>query len=655
MIIKCVNVKNFRCILDATLECDMLTALVGPNGAGKSTFLRAIELFYAGNPTFWPEDFYAEDVNQDIEISVTFADLDDEEQGHFGIYVENGTLTVSRVLSLSGGRASIKYHGSLLQNPDFIPVRAAGGAREVTAAYNQLRQNPAYADLPAVRSRDAALESLRTWESAHLDRCVRRRDEGQFFGFTEVAQGYLGRYTRYIPVPAVRDAAEDAAESRGAPITQIMDLVVRSVLAQREDVVRLKTETQARYNEILDPERLVELASLETRLSATLATYVPDAAVDLSWEGAKPIEVPLPTARVKLVEDGFPSTVERTGHGLQRAFILTLLQHLVVAVAPATATQAGAGQDVAPQPPVRVPNLILGIEEPELYQHPNRQRHLARILLALSSGGIPGVAGQTQILYGTHSPLFVGIDRFDQVRLLRKVPNGEGRPKVARLTRTSLDDVARALWEACGRQGGQFTASTLRPRLQTIMTPWMNEGFFAGVVALVEGEDDRAAVLGFASAAGHDFESLGISVIPCLGKSNLDRPLLIFRSFGIPVYVIWDSDEGGRDADPAENRYLLRLVGAAGEDWPCSVQDTFACFQTKLEDALRSEVGEGTFTELLDQARTELGIRSNSQAIKNPSVISRVVSRARAQGHTSQTLETIVQRIVQLRRPQVAG
>ena len=44
-----------------------------------------------------------------------------------------------------------------------------------------------------------------------------------------------------------------------------------------------------------------------------------------------------------------------------------------------------AGEDA------QMPGLILGIEEPELYQHPSRQRHLARILWGLSQGEIPGV------------------------------------------------------------------------------------------------------------------------------------------------------------------------------------------------------------------------------------------------------------------------
>jgi predicted ATP-dependent endonuclease of OLD family len=53
------------------------------------------------------------------------------------------------------------------------------------------------------------------------------------------------------------------------------------------------------------------------------------------------------------------------------------------------------------------------------------------------------------------------------------------------------------------------------------MTPWTNEGFFANVVVLVEGEDDRAAILGMAKAMGYEFESMDIAVIPCMGKKNL--------------------------------------------------------------------------------------------------------------------------------------
>ena len=144
---------------------------------------------------------------------------------------------------------------------------------------------------------------------------------------------------------------------------------------------------------------------------------------------------------------------------------------------------------------LELPTLILAIEEPELYQHPARQRHFANVLLKLAGDKIVGVARRTQVLYCTHSPLFVGLDRFDEIRLLRKISSEEiNRPKMTKVSSATLTQVAEKIWEAWGRPSSRFTADTLRPRLHSILTPWMNEGFFADVVVLVEGEDDRVAI-----------------------------------------------------------------------------------------------------------------------------------------------------------------
>ena len=216
-----------------------------------------------------------------------------------------------------------------------------------------------------------------------------------------------------------------------------------------------------------------------------------------------------------------------------------MLQHLVAAKGVETQTEerGSSGGEIPEQGETQLPGLVLAIEEPELYQHPSRQRHMATVLLKLSQGTIPGVAKRTQVIYSTHSPLFVGLDRFEQIRLLRKVDDVAGKPRVTKAIKAELDAVANEIWVAGGSQGSKYTADSLRPRLQAVMTPWVNEGFFADVAVLVEGEDDRAAILGVAASMGHNFDSDGISVIPCIGKNNLDRPLVIFRCLGIPVYV----------------------------------------------------------------------------------------------------------------------
>jgi putative ATP-dependent endonuclease of OLD family len=654
MIIKSVHVENFRCIRKETLHCERLTALVGANGTGKSSFLRALQLFYTAGARYTEQDFYGGDTEKPIIIRVTFTSLADEEQELFDKYVVNGELTVEKELTWPLGRGSQKYYGASMRNPDFQPIRSAPNATEMRRLYQGLQGQEKYASLPKWTKKDDAPPVLETWENQHPDQCSMGRDDGQFFGFKEVGRAHLERFTRFLFIPAVRDASEDAAEGRGTVLSDLMDLVVRSTLAERKEIQELHKDTQERYKEIMDPANLSELSTLQTNLSETLSTYVPDASVNLDWITDQQIDIPLPRANVRLVEDGYPSPVARAGHGLQRAFILTMLQHLAKAQAPSLVppkdkTTPNEGNETGDGLENMMPNLILGIEEPELYQHPNRQRHLSGVLYRLAHGQIKGVAQNTQILYATHSPLFVNLGNFHTVRLLRKYPPTDGGPKCTVVCQTTLDEIAAIVEAADDKPPGTYSGATLRPRLQTLMTPWMNEGFFAHVAVLVEGEDDRAAILGVARSKDCSFESMGISVIPCMGKNNLDRPTAIFRQLQIPVYVVWDGDHGDKDARPEDNHRLLRLLGADVEDWPEGVRSSYACFEQDLETTLRAELGEELFREVLDKCRSELGFTKDKHATKCPVVVQRIIESARQEGKSSTTLECIVNSIVALR------
>ena len=657
MLIQKVQVKNFRSILDESLPCDSLTALVGRNGSGKSSFLSAIELFYNPSAKITAEDFYAGDTTQDIEIAVTFTGLSKEAKDLFSAYIDNDVLIVVRVFSETQGRKLGTYYGVRLQNPDFVCVRNADDKTGIRSKYNEIRKTQEYSSLPPARSADKVLEALAAWESQNPTQCSPLRDEGQFFGFKQVAQGYLGQYTRYIHIPAVRDAQEDATENKGSPITELMDLVVRNALTDRKDLADFKQHTQDKFKEIMDPKRLTELNDLARGLSNTLQSYVPDASVLLGWSEFADISIPMPQAQVKLLEDGYESRVERTGHGLQRAFIVTILQHLIAAREAEMTPEDGTSEEDASQESgdSHLPSLVLALEEPELYQHPSRQRHLASVLLKLATGTIPGVAENTQVIYTTHSPLLVGLDRFEHIQVLRKITHENGKPKVTRLKKADMDVVADELWTANNSQGTRYTAGTLRPRLQTIMTPWMNEGFFADIVVLVEGEDDRAAILGVAKSMNHDFDSQGVTVIPCFGKANMDRPLVIFRQLGVPVYGIWDGDHNENNAKPESNKYLLRLLRQTEEDWPDFVGDSCACFKVNLEKTLEDEVGKDLFAQLLSRAQEELEIAKRNQALKNAAVIQHIIKNADSNGNTSNSLKKIVASIIALKTQAAAS
>lgn len=650
MIIESVRVRNFRSILDATVNCDSITVLVGRNGAGKSSFLRALDLFYTLNPRIDEEDFYNRDADQEIVISITFKDLSSEAQEKFSAYAQGDTLTVDRVFKLKENRLATAYHGSRLQNPQFNTIRMAGTAKDKKELYESLRKDSSYSSLPPWRNQVDSQAALDDWEVENSDKCERLRDDGQFFGFKEVGQGFMGKYSKYLFIPAVRDASDDATEGRGSVFAELMDLVVRSVLANKDNVQKFKKEIKEKYKAVFDVKKHSELENLAQTMTQTLATYVPEAAVAINWLPFEDMEFPLPRANVRLVEDGYHSLVSRVGHGLQRAFILTILQHLTQAQLQVKSNERSLDSGDRPVPNTKLPGLVLAIEEPELYQHPTRQRHLARILNQLARNAIPGVAERTQVIYATHSPLFVGIDRINQIRLLRKVELEREKPRVSTVISTTLDAVAEELWVANGKRGARYTEKSLTPRLQTIMSPLTNEGFFADLVVLVEGEGDRAALLGVAQSLSCDFESMGICVVPCSGKNCLDRPLVIFRQFGIPIYTVWDSDkDDDGKTNPKDNHKLLRLHGSPQEDWPCQITDSFACFENKLETTLRSEIGQEEFESYFENCREEFGIESKNQALKNPYIIASIIKLARRDNRSSITLEKIVRQILIVR------
>jgi putative ATP-dependent endonuclease of OLD family len=648
MIVKSVHVQNFRSIRDETLLCESLTVLVGPNGSGKSSFLHALEAFYDVSARYTEEDFYAGETSRPISITVTFTDLIEEEKKFFQKYVEGGELAVTKTMGWPPGRGSQRYHGMSLQNPEFDSFRKAAGAN-LRIEYNELRNR--HPELPSYTNQNDATEALKKWEESHPEQCLRQPEEEQFFGFKEVGEAHLEHSTRFLLIPAVRDASEDAAEGRGTVISNIMDLVVRSTLAQRQDVKELQENTQERYDEIMAPEKLVELQSLELDLSKTLQTYVPDAAVTLNWLKGDGMEIPMPRADTKLVEDGYPSSVSHAGHGVQRAFILTMLQHLARAQAPRTESVAES-QHAEAKVMLKMPNLILGIEEPELYQHPNRQRHLSEILLKLAMGSIKGVAEQTQIIYSTHSPLLVDVERLDYVRRVRKVLGAQDKPKQTKIFYTTCDDVAKIIEKADSKPEGTYTGEDLSSRLRTLMTPWMNEGFFADVAVLVEGEEDRAMILGVARVMGHNLESMGISVIPCMGKNNLKKATAIFRNLQIRVYTIWDSDYDNEVAK-SENNRLLRLLNESTEDWPESVTRGFACFKKNMEATLCDEIGQDFYDRAVRACCERLGLQK-TYACKNPTVIEEIIREAQNQNKRSKTLNEIITQVIALKKEEAS-
>ena len=645
-----VRIRNYRSIEEIDLEIGNITRALGGNGAGKSTILKALELFYAsGTPNLTIEDFFNRDHSREIEITLWFHDLDLVERERFGTQVKpDGTMSISRVFN-SNPKASGKYYGTACRCPAFAGVRALAKVGEKKAAYNALRA--AYPALPAIARGDDAEAMLTNWEAANPSQCEEARDDGQFFGFQNVAQGKLSDSTMLVYVPAVRDASLEALDGKGSAIAKLLELAVKSVIEARADIREFRDGVRRRFQELMAPENLTELDGLATILSDTLRAFYANTAVLLNWRDAQPIEIPFPTADMRLDDEGFVAPVDRTGHGLQRALIVTLLQHLAFATQSTNkAADENDGGDAGEE--VLTPNLILAIEEPELYQHPTKQRHVAAVLEKLAMGEIPGIARSTQVIFTTHATTFVSMERFDEIRLVRRYRAAAGLPRCCKISRASLENVAKKLAQIWVRPEAEFTAASLLPRLH-VVDGAVAEGFFAGVAVLVEGVSDRAAILAAAMLRSIDLAAEEIAVLAVGGKTILDKPFVIFRELGIPAFVMWDSDQGSRDPQPLANRALQRMIGVAEAD----LQDTYAnvgrdhaAFAVNLEAVLKAEIGEQFWNTALDDLKTQYGVSNRADAQKIPRLMFDLLTRAQAEDKSSATLNAILDAILVLKQ-----
>lgn len=667
------RIRNFRSLKAVTVDFGNHTALIGGNGAGKSSILKALERFFSTAKSLDPDDHFGRSADEPVEIELTFANLTDEEREAFQSRVRDDKLTVTRVFDNSPN--SGRYYGSTLLNPEFEPVRTAQGAMPKRNAYAALKQTAKYADLDPGTTQAAVEQGMIRWENEHPDQLQLGRDDGQFFGFQNASRTAIGRYISFVFVPAVREASADASDGKASAIGKLLELLVRSAILKRKEFVTWREKMNAEYKELTASENMPELGELANKLTLDLRTLYQDASVGLDWREAADMAVPLPTADVTLTDVGFGGPVDRQGHGLQRAFIFTLLQQLARAsVPPADPDQAAPGappaaaapvlggdavvvpvtEPVIDEPPhkgdqaLSAPGLIIAIEEPELYQHPTKQRHFSSVLRGLSNGSLPGADGRTQVAFASHSPMFVSIPDVAEIRFVRRV-DCEGEDfKQCELRALDLGEVAAKLEAAEGKAVGTFTAASLLPRLH-ILGPELAEGFFADGVVLVEGRSDKAALYAAANLLGLSFEEEGIAVLPVEGKANLARPLLIFRELGIPTYAVWDCDAHKADAKPEQNLCLLRACDpAAGHsDNPTGteVRESFAHFANTLEHTLKSEITEQAYSAARNAACEAFDFDPSKDAEKNPEVMKHLLNIAAEGGRRSATLEKLVRSI----------
>lgn len=432
-------------------------------------------------------------------------------------------------------------------------------------------------------------------------------------------------------MPAVKDATTEQMEARNTALAKLLARTVRAKISFAEAISRLRDDTRKSYAELLEQNQEA-LKALSASLSSRLAEWAhPGASLQLEWkEGPeRSVRIDEPLAHTITSEDGFAGELARFGHGLQRSYLLALLQEL-------------AGLDDA-----KAPRLILACEEPELYQHPPQARHLAEVFRKLANGN-------AQVLVSTHSPLFLSGAAFEDVRMVRKDP----APGDSTISRVSFDQVAQRISEATGDR--PLRPQGVRARLEQALRPYLNEMLFTPHLILVEGPEDVAYITTVLILRGswEEYRRLGCHIVPTNGKWSMLEPLAIANLLEIPAFVVFDGDahksfknDGERQKHTKYNRAILQLCRVDDPD-PMPLEtfwhDRVVMWNSDIKSVASNDLGPALWRSFQEQAEAAFGHLGDLD--KNSMFIAELLTRAWDTEHRFPTLERLCEKILDFAR-----
>lgn len=510
-----IEFTNFRCFRSEVIEFNSYTSLVGPNNCGKSTALRALNIFFGGSSkggSISPLDFYV-NAPPDAKLSLKF-----EFEGVTGSaaielshYVRNERVSFEIVATRdAAGNVDSHCRGIRFGLTEFAPFFAATTAKDQKPIYESIRSdNPGV--LAAWQSQPIAIEAVRALEASRSEDHVAIPSEESAYGATGPVPK-LKNHLDWIYIPAVKDASTEASEQRESAFSKLIRYAVRSrcdFTAQIEDIKRVaSTSLKETLEGAKDALRSVS-EDIDTEFRNLTTTPIN---ISIDWAKLEEVALKEPAINSFFKDGDVIGAPEMFGHGLQRTYIIALLS-----LASKVQKTADGFQ------------LLLGVEEPELYQHPPQARFLAGALADLANGAC-------QVVVTTHSPHFISGRTYESVRVLKRTNN------TTNVHTWSLDE-QRAYCAARKGTGEIGSAAALSGIDKTLLPP-ISELFFAARVILVEGQEDVALLECYLRKTERlsDFLRAGCHFVPVGGKQKLPMLIALARGFSIGVFCIFDFD-----------------------------------------------------------------------------------------------------------------
>jgi len=477
-----------------------LTGIAGPNNAGKSNVLRALLLFFSN-------------LNSD-ETSVRIDPVADFHCCGPG-ESESGkrTICIEMVFQLAAPEEVSDLQDYLIQNEDTTDetnrLLCLGCLWEFDGSahwYVRTDLDESAVDEIAANLKSGALKQI----VAHMP--------------------------RFYWLPTGADTSKEQQVKGSKYLKRLVDDIVKDIKALQQigdkDVAGLQKDEKALHKQLAQTQKclqslrdnldkLQQLPSALNELAGLLVSYMqpimPGMKAWFEYTSALPTDYWkwLNVSMIRL-DDGWPTSITEKGHGAQRTFAIALLQ-------------AYAAHRAQSHP------SIIAIEEPEIYMHPHIARSLANTLKNL--------AKDAQVVFSTHSPVFVQTLEWENLVLVRKTDGGS-RPKQIPSDILSLSQ---------------------REVIKRNIDATKCELFFARHVVLVEGATERFALPGFVrtlrqdpdNSLKFDLDEMGISVLDVGGATKLAPFLTLLHAFGITASILVDADAIGVAASQMQSCGLL--------------------------------------------------------------------------------------------------
>ena len=543
MKIKKITIRNYKTIKRLSVDFfNDITLIVGKNNIGKSNVLKAIEIFFKcledGNPGDLDYDDFVKNSTQ-LYISLTFSNIDILEKNLKKSLLEESTKKRSN-------QERIKYFETLYRTfqllnnkfhefevvltiqrsniEDFKYEVSNNTNDKKKQKFEEIIKKRFYADKIIQDIFKEKQQSDKEWyeykwlklEERNANKITLIYDgtekEVNIEKIPELNKNiidtnvlnYIRLTQKFFYVPAYRGGKNERDEA----INKLFDIIIEDLVISKKGVTKeYDTITDAIWGTGKNTNRYNLQSVIESRLKNLTDNLKSESISSIKDIEFKPysneeirrriLKIMLGTSRIFL-NDGVKTSFESKGTGIQSSFMITLMKAL---------SNIEFEENI---------NIILVIEEPEAFAHPQLIREIIDKISREFTKGL------FQFVVTTHSPVIVNFLNSNRVQRLKIKHSTNETYNVTNILNEKFYDED---WNLINRIGDVN----------------LSEIVFADLVIFVEGEGDKIVFEKLLRILLPDFFSK-ISIISLSGNNQIFKVLKLLKYYTINWLMVFDKD-----------------------------------------------------------------------------------------------------------------